>query len=306
MLLHRILVPLDDSELSEAALPYTKDLAARLGLDITLLHVCTPEERKSEPVFRTYIEHKAEVIKHQTQEAQEKIGIKPKELAFQAQGEIVIGSPTEEILRYADKKDIDLILMSAHSRSETGLWALGSVADKVLKVSKTPVWVIKTGVRIKKTPLDKWLKRTIVVPLDGSERAECILPYVEALAKQHGVEMEVVLFGVSEFVALPQGHMLSSESERAEVGRNKQLVEEYLDRIEGRLKKAGLNVRSEVRIGNAASEIINYVEANPPYLTVMCTHGRSGLSRWVFGSVAQKILRQAPTSVLMKRAHQHR
>jgi len=304
MLLQKILVPLDDSELSETALPYTKDLAARLGLDITLLHVCTLEERRSEPVFRTYIEQKAEVIKHQIQEAQEKMGIKPKELAFQTRGETAIGSPAEEILRYADKKDIDLILMSSHSRSETGLWALGSVADKVLKVSKTPVWVIKTGVPVK-TTLDKWLKRTIVVPLDGSERAEHILPYIEALGKQRGVEMKmnVVLFGVSEFVALPQGHVLSSESEREEVGRNKHLVEEYLERIEERLKKAGLNVRSEVRIGNAAEEIINYVEADPPYLIAICTHGRSGLSRWVFGSVAQKILHQAPTSVFVKRVH---
>ncbi len=75
-----------------------------------------------------------------------------------------------------------------------------------------------------------------------------------------------------------------------ETARCKQVAVEYLSSIERRLKAANIDVRSEVLVGKASDEIVNYANKHPYSLIVMATHGRSGLSRLVYGSVALNIL----------------
>ena len=314
----RMLVPLDGSELSEVVFPYAKELAGRLGLDVILLHVHSPEEGKTSPLYRAYIEHKAEIIKRQSQEVQGKVGIEPGGKVLEVRGELVAGYPAEEILRYADERDIDLILMATHGRSGIRRWVMGSVADKVLRASNVPVWLVRTEIP-EGIVYDKWPKRTMLVPLDGSELAETILPHVEALAKQRGAELvDVVLLRVCESGAAlgyyppsarfetPTGavHVMPQEYARGEAAKYKILAEQYLAGIEQRLKGAGLRVRAEVRAGEPAEEIVDYANTNPFNLIVMSTHARSGLSRWAYGSVATKVLQGVSSPVFLVRTRQ--
>ncbi len=314
----RMLVPLDGSELSEVVFPYAKELAGRLGLDVILLHVHSPEEGKTSPLYRAYIEHKAEIIKRQSQEVQGKVGIEPGGKVLEVRGELVAGYPAEEILRYADERDIDLILMATHGRSGIRRWVMGSVADKVLRASNVPVWLVRTEIP-EGIVYDKWPKRTMLVPLDGSELAETILPHVEALAKQRGAELvDVVLLRVCESGAAlgyyppsarfetPTGavHVMPQEYARGEAAKYKILAEQYLAGIEQRLKDAGLRVRAEVRAGEPAEEIVDYANTNPFNLIVMSTHARSGLSRWAYGSVATKVLQGVSSPVFLVRTRQ--
>ena len=193
----RMLVPLDGSKLSEVVFPYAKELAGRLGLNVILLHVHDPEEVETVPLHRAYIEHKAEVIRRQSEKVQTKVGI-GEAGTVQVRGELAAGCPADEILRYAEENDVDLILMATHGRSGIRRWVMGSVADKVLRASRVPVWLVRAGIP-EGIVYDKWPKRTILVPLDGSELAEEVLPHVEALAKQGGRELlEVVLLRVYE------------------------------------------------------------------------------------------------------------
>ena len=114
-----------------------------------------------------------------------------------------MGYPPDEILRYADENDVDLILMATHGRTGPKRWTMGSVADKILRASKVPVWLVRALIP-DETPYDKWPSKTMLVPLDGSELAESVLPHAEALAKQRDTKLlEVVLLRVCEPTVAP-------------------------------------------------------------------------------------------------------
>ncbi len=146
----------------------------------------------------------------------------------------------------------------------------------------------------------------IVVPLDGSKLAECVLPYVEELAKGCNTE-EVILVSVTERVkgyravddySKPLGLRLLPEA----VGKKEKQAQRYLGRIAKGLEAKGIKVRTEVLLGNPAEEIAFYAEHSPCDLIVMASHGRSGPSRWAHGSVADKIFRSSCVPILMVRA----
>lgn len=305
----RILVPLDGSELSEVVFPYAKELAGRLDLDVILLHVHSPEESETVPLHRAYIEHKAEIIKRQSKEVQQKIGIGPRGKAVQVRGELAVGYPAEEILRYADENDIDLILMATRGRSGIRRWVMGSVADKVLQASSVPVWLVRAGLP-EEIVYDKWPRRTILAPLDGSKLAEAVLPHVEALAKQRGAELvDVILLRVCEPAVMPAYFppnipVMPEEYIRLETAGCKAIAEQYLAGVEKRLKNAGLRVQSEVLAGEPAEKIIDYANTHLFNLIVMSTHARSGLSRWTYGSVATKVLQGVSSPIFLVRPHQ--
>ena len=290
----RMLVTLDGSELSEVVLPYVKGMVGRLGLDVVLLHVCKPEERELVPLHRDYIEHKAEVIKGQAKEVWKKSAVMPVKEEVEVRGELASGYPAEEILRFADENSIDLILMATHGRSGFKRWAIGSVADKVLHASKVPVWLVPARGPGDVT-YDMWPKKTVVVPLDGSELAEAVLPHVKALVEQSGVDLvEVVLLRVVESPVMSD-HYFSNIPETREA------IEKYLARVEERLRKAGLSVQSRMLTGEPAEQIVDYAGATPFSLVVMSTHARSGLSRWVLGSVAMKVVSGISGPILLVR-----
>jgi nucleotide-binding universal stress UspA family protein len=300
----RMLVPLDGSELAEGALPYARAFASRLGLDMTLLHICTAQECELVEVHRDYIERVAEMARRQTAQERERAGIPPGGGVTEVQAEVAIGHPAEEIIRYAEEKDFDLIVMATHGRSGIGRWAVGSVAEKVLRASKAPVLLVRAGVA-EKIASEEWPGKTIVVPLDGSPLAESVLPHVTILAKQGGAELvDVVLLAVCEpIISSPfqPGPIVIPEYGEADLSRCKQLGEGYLATTGERLKADGLRVRSEVLMGKAADAIIDYASSTPSALIVMATHGRSGLSRWVYGSVANKVLLGASRPVFLVR-----
>ena len=296
------LVPLDGSELAEVVFNYARELAGRLGIDLILLHVYSPDEAESEPMRRTYIERAAETIKHTSEEAREKAGIKYGDKPVKVTAHLSAGYPPDEILKYADANEVDLILMATHGRTGIKRWTMGSVADKVLRASKVPVWLVRAGVP-EEIVQDKWPTRRILALLDGSEVSEAILPHVEAVAKQRNAEqVEVILLTVSEPALLPSYYPATVPLNWEDhVERIRRADDEYLSKIEKRLKDTGLNVRREVIAGKAADVVVDYVNNNSINLIVMSTHGRSGIGRWVFGSVAEKVLLGVTSPILLVR-----
>jgi nucleotide-binding universal stress UspA family protein len=132
--------------------------------------------------------------------------------------------------------------------------------------------------------------KRILVPLDGSPLAEAVLPHVEALAPR--IEAEIVLIQV-----LPATGVLAEIAQREE-----ETTRSYLERVVKRLQAEGLQARFTIRYGESASEILDYAEVNDVDLIATSTHGRSGISRWVFGSIAEKILRGTNIPILLVRA----
>ncbi len=153
--------------------------------------------------------------------------------------------------------------------------------------------------------------KKIMVPLDGSELAECVLPHVEVIAKGCGVA-EVIFTRVVEPAILPSGALtdggavlteIDTERTRKQIDAgNKLAARDYLDHLISRIKLDKVKMRTEVLDGKAAEELAEYATDNDIDLIIIATHGRSGISRWVWGSVADRLLRSACVPVLMVRA----
>ena len=147
----------------------------------------------------------------------------------------------------------------------------------------------------------------ILVPLDGSKIGEAALPNVEELVSNlaPGLKVEVTLYqvvsplthyvGAGEVVA----QIPYTEKEMEQI---KQKVMDYLDRAGEGLRRKGAIVKCKVGIGKAADEIIKTADEINADLVAMSTHGRSGLSRWAFGSVTDRVLRGGNTPILVVRA----
>ena len=303
----RMLVPLDGSELAEVVFTYAKDFAGRLDIDIILLHVSTPSAKGFMPMQQAYIKRAAEIVKRQAREVQQSTGVQPGSKPVKVRGELVVGYPAEDILRYAEENEVDLILLATHGHSGLKRWSIGSVASKVLSATKTLVWLVRAGIP-EETPYDQWPSKTLLVPLDGSELAESVLPHVEVLAKQRGTEpVDVVLLRVSRPPTMPSyyGPELSGvslnwgEYMQREETRRKRAAEEYLAEVEKRLKDSNISVRSEVLAGRANDELVEYANKHPFSMVVMATHGRSGLSRLVYGSVAANLLQGVTSPIFV-------
>lgn len=150
----------------------------------------------------------------------------------------------------------------------------------------------------------------IMVPLDGSEMAECVLPHVEAIAKGCGVG-EVVFIRVVEPVTLPAGATTDGGSIFTEIDAervrkqmdagNQAAAKGYLDQVMRKVRLGKVKARPEMLSGKAAESLADYATNNEVDLIVIATHGRSGISRWVWGSVADRILHSACVPVLMVR-----
>ena len=142
----------------------------------------------------------------------------------------------------------------------------------------------------------------IMVPLDGSELAECVLPHVEGFIKGCHVS-NVVFVRVVAPITAPVGNVyVGREESRERESTRKSAVKDYLNQIVDRLKQEGAELHSEVLVGRVADSLADYTEKNDIDLILIATHGRSGVTRWVRGSIADKILRYSNVPVLMVRA----
>jgi nucleotide-binding universal stress UspA family protein len=287
----RLLVPLDGSSAAETILPYTEEIASKFGAEIILVSVSEHAVEERDHLYRTYLERTTEHVERQLEDwgAKEKVKLKY---------EVLIGKPAGEILRYADENDVSIITMASWGRSGQGPWLLGNIAAKVLRATSKPVLLTRRSPETATLHKRRLVER-ILVPLDGSVTGEAAIPQAETLAQALGAEL--VLFHVVEpftgwigseaFAMYPE-----KEEERSEA------AVAYLDRVEKELQEKGLSTSSWVDLGTASGKILEYAEANAIDLIAMSTHGRSGIGRWVFGSVTDKVLHAGDTPVLVVQA----
>jgi nucleotide-binding universal stress UspA family protein len=285
MTYQRVLVPLDGSELAERAIPYAKNLAKTKGSEVILFTVSIASVEQLDRPMKAYLELNTKELQSQ--------GIK-------ASTAIAYGNVADEIIKFADKNKIDLIILSTHGHSGIKRWALGSVALKVLHGTCTPVLLIKS--RTHKMANVEFKK--ILVPLDGSSFSEVSIPYVKELAK--GTGSEIILLRVSEPPVLPADRSPaikpSWEEYRDILMTEIQLqAEKYLEGIKADLGKSGIKTRSQAILGKAGESILQVAQKEDINLIAMATHGRTGVSRWVYGSVASRIVEESPQPVMLIR-----
>ncbi|HXX59371.1 MAG TPA: universal stress protein [Dehalococcoidales bacterium] len=301
----KMLIVLDGSKLAEIVFPFAKELAGRLCMDAELLHVYPARAESFVPTYRLYIDRVANQFLQEAQAVQQSLGVCGE---IHARGELVEGYHADEILKFADTHQIDLIVMSSHGRSGAKRWTIGSVADKILRAAKVPVWLVH--VDMDQTVLyDNWPSRTLLIPLTESEVSSITLPFALEIAGQKGANFNVVLMEVVEPPTTPSyytpefagvsvnwGQFVEEETTRA-----RKMALEHLQVVEEKFKKQGIPVKSVVMTGKAAEEIANFGHNNPSAIIIMATHGRKGFSRLVYGSVTEHVLFGVTNPVIVVR-----
>ena len=299
----KLLVPLDGSPLSESILPYARTLAKTLHLPVDLLHILEPErvEAVSAQVARNAHTVEAELRKVNEQYlagvARSFAG------SVTVHAAVEVGNPPEVIVdRGAVQKGI-LIAMSTHGRSGFRRWYLGSVTEKVLHASNDPLLIVR-GKQQSESVHEASLK-AILVPLDGSPLAERVLPHAAAIARD--LQLKVVLVRVYSLAALTYTENSIDEGSPIDVaGLTDALnseVQRYLEVKVSQLKDEGVkNVTREMFAGGAAEKIVDLTHQVPDSLVAMCTHGRSGIKRWVLGSITDRVVRHCDNPVLVVRS----
>jgi nucleotide-binding universal stress UspA family protein len=141
--------------------------------------------------------------------------------------------------------------------------------------------------------------KRMLIPLDGSELAEAILPFAEQVASP--LNAEVILVRVVEAVSAAEAIALAGVVAPDTFAVREMEAKRYLHDVERRLSKKGLRARTRIALGPPAAAILGAVQTSAADLVAMTTHGRSGLGRALFGSVAESVLRASPVPVLVIR-----
>ena len=178
-------------------------------------------------------------------------------------------------------------------------WLFGSIAEKVLRAATNPLLLVRASEEA--LTEGEAVLRSIIVPLDGSELAESVLPTAVKFARLFNVGM--VLFRTYELPASAyygrENYLPNYEELK---NRVKEQAQDYLDkRIEAIKAERVQRVSSVLIEGSGPNEIIDYARKTPNALITMCTHGRSGVKRWVLGSVTEKVVRHSGDPVLVMR-----
>ncbi|MDX1413026.1 MAG: universal stress protein [Candidatus Promineifilaceae bacterium] len=289
-----ILVPLDGSSLAERALPPAATIATATQGSLTLLRVVpqfallAADPTLYEEMNRMGEDESLSYLRSVIEEMDLTVPIR-------FIGET--GNPADVIIRVAEAENIDLILMSSHGRSGVNRWVYGSVAERVLRRSPctTAILNARAGRHLPENP-------KILIPLDGSDLAEKALSPAKTLAK--AINGELHLLQVT-----PSAHQMLETRTMKPVfdGIEEKEVEnalEYLQEVAAASSEHKVHVTAQIEKANVAENIIEYAAQHDIDIIVMSSHGRTGLSRWVYGSVAEKVLRSACCTTMIIRHRQ--
>jgi nucleotide-binding universal stress UspA family protein len=304
----KILLPLDLSEASEIAVPYASELAGKFGSELILYYVRTPEREDLEHLFVDYLDRLAETIKQNVK----KTAAKDVKVTIK----IAVGAPEQNICELVNSNRIDLVVMASVSSSGLKIGKkLGSVVDHICHTVPVPVMLVRprraqlTGKRLH--------FNNILLPLDGSILSKLALPVAEEVAA--GLKIPVMLFEMavlpypsetgsylngSEYVKVNERdeQVIESNYAAANEAEESRILAELMT-VEKELIAKGILVDHRITSGiDAAKEIIRISNEIDADLIVMSTHGRSGLNRWMMGSIAEKVLRYSEVPLLLVNA----
>lgn len=292
-----LLVPLDGSPLADRAIPWAQALADA-GTKIVLLRVLPPPGVAEELLGRRGGDAKG------IAEAAARSSLEASAAALAGRGGVELavatGDPAEVIVAEATSRGIGAIVIASHGRGAIGRWMFGSVADRVARTSTVPVVIVREDEDAGAVAPAPALRR-VVVPIDGSARAHEALPAAQAVATAHKLPIHLLTaIDVASLtpVAAPGVVMpVSGELYDQIYDDLTRSAQQGLDEAAAELRGSGVEITTEVRLGPPDVAITDVLRAND--LAVLTSHGRSGVRRWLLGSVAEELVRSAPAPVML-------
>ncbi len=300
----KILVPLDGSKLAEQALPIANLLAGALKIPVSLLNVFdSVPPQFADPERGLYETQITASYRDNAVDYLQKAGTDLKNSGVSITCTAHEGNPAEQIIGEAEGDSNTLIAMVTHGRSGLGRWVLGSVTDKVLHGTSNPLLITQA-----KDAASDAVLENLVVPLDGSALADQVLPHVTALASTLGLNVILVRVTASaedfyRYVDISAAAGINTEQFDEYARESEAQAASYLSQVKETLLQNGVSsVEERLISGNAAGSILDLVQETPNSLVAITTHGRSGVERWVMGSVTDRLVRHSGQPVLVIRA----
>jgi nucleotide-binding universal stress UspA family protein len=267
-----VLVALDGSTNAEKVLPLVEVLLKAGKGKALLVQVLPPGSEGPEAAAQAYLKEVSSKL------AKKKI---------RSESEIVRGDAAVAIVRCAEDRKVDLVAFTSHGQGGLSQWVFGSVAQKILRGCSRTLLVVRS--------LEASVERVkrVIVPLDGALGSEGTLPHATHLARSTGASIELL------HVTAEAGVEADDSKLRKLHQRERLRMETEFDAIQK--GQSGITFTRAFEEGDPATRILERVDKEPGAVIAMGSHGRTGFSRWMFGSVSEKVLQAAKCPVLIAR-----
>jgi nucleotide-binding universal stress UspA family protein len=294
-MLNHILVPLDGSLLAECVLSHAITLAQVFDTRLTLLRVV--ERDQSTGLKRAIDPLQWQIRKVEAEVYLDKLVARFNKVGLEAEKVILEGLPQERIVEFTRDRGIGMIIISTHGQSGLSGWNVSSVVQKVILHAHVPMMIVRAHAS-PATDIAQMSYRRVLVPLDGSQRAEFALPLAKKLASFQNSQLLLVHAVVKP--EIPR-HTPFSEEERQLVDRltklNQTRAGKYLKQLQDQFS---LDVKTRVIVGDAPAAMLQDLVAQENVdLVVLGAHGYTGETRWPYGSVALNFIAYGTTPLLI-------
>jgi nucleotide-binding universal stress UspA family protein len=279
-----ILVPLDGSLLSECVLPHVVAIGQAVNAKIMLLHVLDKNQDDASPQLFDLLNW--QINKTEAKLYIERIGDRLQKADLQTKAIVLEGPVTESITEFAQRHEIKLVILSSHGHNGLRKWGISSVSHKIILSAPTSVLIVRAP-QLKEQPYGR-----ILVPLDGSWRAENVLPLVTSLARFHKSQIQIVHVVKTPEMArhMPPAQKDIDLSNRI-VARNREVAGRYLEQVQLSSSLTGIDVQTQLLVsGNATAALHEVVDRERIDLVALSAHGYSGNSQWPYGSMVNNFI----------------
>ena len=293
-----ILVPLDGSLIAECVLPHAAAIARAFDAKVILLRVL--EKNQANEKAQLFDLLNWQINKTGAKLYLEKISARLQKSGLRIETAVLEGLVAESITEYALSRGIKLIILSSHGRSGLSQWGISSVTQKIIFSAPTSMLIIRARQPATSESIERKYDR-IVVPLDGSRRAEYVLPMVTLLARFHQSQIHIV--HVVETPEMARQMPLTREdvelSDRI-VARNREEAIRYLDQVRLHSPLDGIDVQTRLLTSdNAAAALHELAEQESIDMIALSAHGYSGNNRWPYGSMVNNFILYSKVPLLI-------
>jgi nucleotide-binding universal stress UspA family protein len=297
-----ILVPLDGSQLAECVLPHIVAIARSFDSQIELLRML--EKNQAGTTVQLFDLVNWQINKTKAGLYLEKTLIRLQKSGLRGHTTVLEGLVAEGISEFAKKQGMQLLILSSHGHHGLSQWGISSVTHKIILSAQTSLLIVRANQQ------ETWtgeLSQTIpfytriLVPLDGSQRAENVLPVIKKIADFHKSQVHLVQVIQTPEMArqMPPAREDIDISNRM-VKRNREEAGRYLDEVKSRSSLEGIAVQTHlISADNAAVALHQLVEQEAIDLVTLSAHGYSGNHQWPYGSMVNNFILYGKASLLI-------
>jgi nucleotide-binding universal stress UspA family protein len=291
----RILVPLDRSALAECVLPHVSAIANAFSATILLLSVL--EAKENDKKLPSIDPLDWQIQKAEAEAYLQKIARQIQETGLRVEAHVLEGKAEERIIEFAEARDINLIILSSHGQSGLSGWNISSVVQKIILRAYTSIMIVRAYQPVIHEERALTYGR-LMIPVDGSQRAESILPAASSLASFYDATLLIV--HVVRRPEMPRRTPRAPEdlslAERL-TERNLDEASKYLEEIQNRMPvKTQTRLETSERVNVTLHEIAKNEDVD---LILLSAHGHSGESKWPYGSVVLSFISYGNTPLLI-------